>query len=351
MINIRNWLALQHTPGVGAAKFHELLKQDPKLNELPDDLKPDWFGVDADQEWLTNNSDAGILTLLDEQYPSILKNIANPPPVLYTQGNIDCLAIPQIAMVGSRNPSSMGLQQARSFAGQFASLGFAITSGLAIGIDAASHEGALAIDTGKTIAVLAHGVDIVYPQQHKNLAKKIIANGCLVSEFPIGVQPLANHFPRRNRIISGLSLGVLVVEAALNSGSLITARYAGEQGREIFAIPGSIFNPKVKGCHQLIRQGAKLVESLEDVLEELPALLNCVIRDKNAAAVPTNLQNVNLSVLQERLLRAIDYEATPVDVIVSRIALAAGAVGALLVELELHGLISAVPGGYARKLG
>ena len=346
---LENWLTLYHAKGVGVTKFHDHLLLDPALENLPTDLDVDWLGVERDLLWLNKNHDAQIITLHDDNYPSLLKNIGRPPPLLYVAGDSSCLAAPQIAMVGSRNPSTAGLQQAGYFAKHFAELGFIVNSGLAVGIDAACHNGALNTTTGKTIAVLAQGLDSIYPRKHEQLAARIKDRGCLVSEFPIGTQPLANHFPGRNRIISGLSVGVLVVEAALSSGSLITARYAAEQGREVFAIPGSIHNPKVKGCHQLIRQGAKLVESAEDVLEEIVSLLNCVIRDKNATL--NNQQAANLSEQQGRLLRSIDYEPTCVDSIVGRTGLAAGAVSAILLELELDGFIAAVPGGYARKLG
>lgn len=347
---LSNWLAVNHSAGVGAVKFNKYLEADPLLTTLPAELKVDWRGVEADLNWLEQNKDCYIITLADSCYPLALKNIPNPPPVLYLQGDPACIAAPQIAMVGSRNPSLIGVEQAKSFAKHFADLGFIVTSGLALGIDSASHRGALSAQGGKTIAVLAHGMDIVYPSINKDLAASIINHGCLVSEFPIGIQPVANHFPRRNRIISGLSLGVLVVEAALNSGSLITAKYALEQGREVFAIPGSIHSAKVKGCHQLIRQGAKLVESAEDILEELAALLKYVIRDKSSAEAKSS-QRVKISVQQEQLLSKIDYEATSIDVIVNRSGLSAGMVGASLLDLELLGLIATVPGGYARKLG
>ena len=327
------WLALYHSPGIGAAKFQAYLQVDPTLSNVVSDFKPDWRGVDRDLAWLDQNSNARIITLADKSYPQILKNIACPPPILYVQGDYSCLATPQIAMVGSRTPSAIGLQQAEYFARHFANLGFIVTSGLALGIDGASHRGALSAIGGKSVAVLAHGMGTIYPSTHNNLALKLVDNGCLVSEFPIGTQPLANHFPRRNRIISGLSIGVLVVEAALNSGSLITAKCAVDQGREVFAIPGSIHNPKVKGCHQLIRQGAKLVESPEDVLEEVSALLNYVIRDKNATAVTMDPRKAALSEQQGRLLQAIDYEATCVDAIVGRTGLAVSAVAANLLNI------------------
>lgn len=281
--NLVNWLALSHCKGVGPATFHNYLFRDPSLSVIPANLQPDWSAVDRDLQWLQLNPHAHIITLLDCNYPSLLKKIANPPPILYVLGDIECLALPQIAIVGTRNPSSIGIQNAGYFSQQLVKMGFIITSGLAIGIDGFAHQGALEVQDGKTVAVLAHGLDSIYPGCHTNLAEQIKSNGCLVSEFAIGAPVVPGNFPRRNRIISGLSLGVLVVEAAFKSGSLITAGYAADQGREVFAIPGLINSAKVRGCHQLIRQGAKLVESAADVREELESLLNCVIRDKNAS--------------------------------------------------------------------
>ncbi len=347
---LRNWLAVYHSPGVGSAKFHAYLRVDPHLAALPTGITPNWSGVESDLAWLQQPNTA-IITLLDDRYPSLLKNIPSPPPLLYVRGDVNILSKPQLAIVGSRRPTAQGLEQAEYFARHFASLGFVVVSGLALGIDSASHKGALAANGGQTIAVLGNGVDYIYPAQNRSLTAKILTNGCLVSEFPIGTKPIAHHFPRRNRIISGLSLGVLVVEAAQDSGSLITAKYAGEQGREIFAIPGSISNSQVKGCHELIRQGAKLVESPSDVLEELPTLLKYAIRDKNAAAASVNPRLALLSTQQHQLLNRIDYEVTNVDIIVERVGLSTSIVGGMLLELELQGLITAVPGGYARKLG
>lgn len=348
--NLRNWLGLSHCAGVGPVKFSEHLQLSPNLDELPVGIKPDWRAVDQDLAWQAKTPDAKILTLTDPEYPSLLKNIAAPPPILYVRGDLEYLRIPQIAMVGSRNPSTIGVQYAEFFAKHFAHLGFIVTSGLAAGIDAASHIGALAAADGKTIAVLGHGLDRIYPWQHKKLADEIISRGCLVTEFPIHTEPLAHNFPRRNRIISGLSLGVLVVEARLESGSLITAKYAAEQGREVFAIPGAINNPKVMGCHQIIRQGAKLVEKPEDVLEELTALLNYVIRDKKATANTQGLK-VTLSAAQQGLLQHVNYETTNIDKVIYNSGLSASEVGSILMELELNGFIAAVPGGYLRKLG
>ncbi len=346
--NLSNWLAVFHTHGVGPAKFQEYLAVDPMLHKLPYGIQTDWRKVETDLVWLKQHSDASIVTLVDHSYPMLLKQIANPPPLLYVLGDKNTLASQQIAMVGSRNPSVYGLQCAGRFAHDLATLGLTITSGMAQGIDGASHKAALAAGS-KTIAVLGCGINIVYPLRHRELAAQIMQNGCLVSEFPLSTGPEAYNFPRRNRIISGLSLGVLVVEATLKSGSLITAAYALEQNREIFAIPGAITNLKMLGCHKLIRQGAKLVQDVSDILEELEPLLRNSIRGRNAAAGITNVSAPEISSSLRSILDKIDYEPTCVDIIVSRSALQASVVGAVLLELELHNFISAVPGGYVRN--
>ena len=228
---------------------------------------PDWTIIDNDLAWLSQNNNYAI-TFNEANYPYQLKEIADPPPILFVRGNPDLLAAPQIAIVGSRNPSASGEETAFNFAKTLSQHGFTITSGLALGIDAASHRGALSAK-GYTIAVAGTGLDRVYPARHKDLATEIVNTGAIISEFPPGTTAKANHFPRRNRIISGLCQGLLVVEAAKQSGSLITARMALEQNREVFAIPGSIHNPLARGCNALIRQGAKLVETTQDILEEL----------------------------------------------------------------------------------
>jgi DNA processing protein len=252
-------------------------------------------------------------------------------------------------MVGSRNPTTVGSETARDFARHLAGMGLTITSGLALGIDAASHRGALDAK-GQTISVMGTGVDRIYPAAHRDLAHAIVAGGgALVSEYPPGTPPLSGNFPRRNRIISGLSLGTLVVEAARQSGSLITARMAGEQGREVFAIPGSIHNPLARGCHQLIRDGARLVETAQDVLAELAPRLRGLI----AEALETREQTIpgedeSLDEEYQRLLVHVGDEATPVDRLVERSGLTAEVVSSMLLILELRGLITPVPGGYSR---
>lgn len=280
--NLENWLALSHCPGVGPAVFHNYLLEDPLLEAIPKNLRPNWHAIETDLRWQQNNTNAHILNILDPRYPDLLKKISNPPPILYVWGDIACLNLPQLAVVGTRHPSINGILQARDFVRELVAMDLVITSGLALGIDRAAHKAAL-VSGGKTIAVLAHGMDTIYPNRNKDLAEKIKQNGCLISEFALGTVIEPGLFPRRNRIISGLSLGVLIVEAAFKSGSLITANYALEQGREVFAIPGAIHNPKIRGCHHIIRQGAKLVESVADINEELASLLKCVIRDKTAS--------------------------------------------------------------------
>ena len=278
-----DWLALCHAPGAGTATIHRLLEsfstpanalrasngqlqqlglKQSAINAL---RKPDEAGIARDLEWHEQPNNH-IITCHDPAYPVLLSQLPDPPPLLYVHGSVDLLSEPQLAMVGSRNPSRSGQQTAVDFARHLASAGLVITSGLALGIDAACHQGALDVNA-PTIAVMGTGLDRVYPARHRDLALRIAEQGSLISEFPIGTSPQPGNFPQRNRIISGLCLGTLVVEAAIRSGSLISARYALEQGREVFAIPGSIHNPLARGCHYLIRQGAKLVETAEDVID------------------------------------------------------------------------------------
>ena len=356
------WLALWRAPDIGPARFIKLHKKFPKLSELfsasiellntlnlSQNLitylaKPDWPAVEKDLQWLQqpNNS---IMTYLDNDYPVLLKNISCAPPLLFIQGNKQLLATPQIAIVGSRHPTMIGTENAYQFASHLAQSGLTITSGLALGIDAASHRGALASNKA-TVAVMGTGGDTIYPKQHRFLANEITQRGVLVSEFPTGTPVTAKNFPRRNRIISGLSLGVLVVEAASSSGSLITAQLALDQGREVFAMPGSIHNPLSRGCHILLRQGAKLVESAADILEELGPLFASSQSSKQNKS--TNDFNTPLSQQSQILIDSIDFAATHIDLIVARSGLTASVVSSMLLHLELQGLISAVPGGYIR---
>ena len=297
----------------------------------------DWTLVEADMHWLTSANNH-VITLTDARYPPQLKEIADPPALLFVRGDPNLLSLPQLAIVGSRNPSNSGKETAFSFAGLLSRYGFVITSGLALGIDAAGHEGALQAE-GKTIAVTGTGLDRIYPAKHKDLALKIVATGAMISEFPPGTTAKANHFPRRNRIISGLCQGLLVVEAAKESGSLITARMAMEQNREVFAIPGSIHNPLARGCNALIREGAKLVETTQDILEELNQYIQ---QDENYR--PPTPQSV-LDLDYQTLLNHVMFSPTSIDSLVENTGLPVEMVSSTLLILELQGYLEATPGG------
>jgi len=303
---------------------------------------PDWAAIDYDLSWFAQQNNQ-IITIADTNYPAQLKEIADPPPILFVRGNPALLSLPQIAMVGSRNPSLSGRETAFNFAKTLSQHGFVITSGLALGIDAASHQGALA-NNGYTIAVAGTGLDRVYPARHKDLATEIVNTGTMISEFPPGTTAQANHFPRRNRIISGLCQGLLVVEAAKQSGSLITARMALEQNREVFAIPGSIHNPLARGCNALIREGAKLVETTQDIFEEL----NQYIQQGNNFPV-TSTQSV-LDLEQQTLLNLVMFSPTSIDGLVKNTGLSIGVISSMLLILELQGYLEATAGGCYTRL-
>jgi len=310
---------------------------------------PDIPAIDADLRWI-EQSGACILPVTSDRYPALLAGIHRAPPVLYVLGDIDVLSSPQLAMVGSRSPTATGRSTARDFATFFARAGLTITSGLALGIDAASHEGALLGD-GLTVAVCGCGLDVTYPRQHAALAARIRERGALISEFPPRTPPYPAHFPRRNRIISGLSYGTLVVEAAHHSGSLITAHHALEQGREVFAIPGSIHNPRARGCHALISAGAKLVEGAADVLSELGNFLQGQSLVSTATAPADRAGAVlKLDKEYEILLDALGFEAASIDVLVSRTGFPTESVASMLLILELQGRIKPHAGGrYGRS--
>jgi len=284
-----------------------------------------------------------IVTSADPGYPEHLRSIAYPPPVLYVKGTMRPADALSIAIVGSRRPTHYGLSVASLLAGRAADAGLTIVSGMARGIDSASHQGALARG-GRTIAVLGCGVDVAYPPENAKLAAKIAGNGALVSERSLGTRPLSQNFPARNRIISGLSLGVVVVEAGETSGALITADFALEQGREVFAVPGGILSPLSRGTNRLIKQGARLVEGIEDILEELGILAPGGVRPDRDMVV------TSLSALENKVLGALGFSPTPVDDIVVETGLPASAVAATLVSLELKGLAVRTVGGYARCL-
>lgn len=292
--------------------------------------------------------EAKLLTLGDPLYPALLAAIPQPPPVLYLKGEMANLDLPQIAVVGSRHPSSGGRANAQDFSRQLAAMGFVITSGLALGVDAAAHAGALASD-GRTIAVMGTGIDTVYPRRHQSLARQILdQGGTLLTEFPLGAAPHASHFPRRNRIISGLSMGVLVVEAAVKSGSLITARYALQQGREVFAIPGSIHNPQSRGCHQLLREGALLVEQVADMHDALQGMLAFKWEEASSAVADEEAAAPALEPEHARVLDALGYDPVSFDDLVERTGMDTGSLLSILTRLELEGRLQQSGDGYER---
>ncbi len=302
---------------------------------------PDWERIRLDLEWLKQPANH-LLPVTDPRYPTLLRDIADPPAALFVHGDPEHLSQLQLAIVGSRNPTTSGRESAHEFARYLASAGLTITSGLAAGIDGAAHSGALAADC-PTIAVVGTGLDRVYPAEHRELAHRIAGQGALVSEFPLGTQPIPGNFPRRNRIISGMSLGTLVVEATQRSGSLITARLAGEQGREVFAIPGSIHNPQARGCHALIRQGAKLVETAADVLEELGPIAHSIPATTEESAAPDAKSTLDAD--YQTLLDYLDFAPTSIDALVTRSGLTVETVSSMLLLLELQGYVSSAAGG------
>ena len=300
-------------------------------------------GVDKNKlatalKWLEHPSNS-VITLADSDYPSLLLNIPDPPPLLYLKGRRELLRSPALAIVGSRNATPQGLSNAEAFAAAASNAGFCIVSGMALGVDAAAHCGGLR-GIAASIAVVGTGLDIIYPARNRELAHELAEKGALISEFPLGTPAIGGNFPRRNRIISGMSRGCLVVEAALQSGSLITARQALEQGRDVFAIPGSIHSPLSRGCHALIKQGAKLVESAQDILEELGYQVT------SAAANDA----VKVDMEDSVLLRYLGYDTSDIDTLCVRSGLTAEAVSAMLLALELDGVVASLPGGRYQRI-
>jgi len=307
--------------------------------------------VKLDLGWVEKSDKHHIITINDHEYPTRLKEISDPPALLYVHGSLEILQDPQIGIVGSRNPSKSGYNNAYEFAKYLVQTGLVVTSGMALGVDGASHQGALD-GGGPTIAVIATGVDRVYPAKHRDLAHQIVENGAIISEFPLGTPPHPRHFPRRNRIISAMSYGVLVVEAALKSGSLITARLAMEQNREVFAIPGSIHNPLAKGCHQLIRQGAKLVETAEDILEEMSNIISLSDYDSMLAEPVESEERTNetrviegIDSEQRDLLEAMGFDPISIDQLVITTKMEAASIAAMLLMLELQNYVIGNGGG------
>jgi DNA processing protein len=354
------WLRLLETPGIGRVPARKLLAAfgSPQgvFDAEPDarqeivgpakaaalDKPPEHLDalVDATLAWLSGGSEAiprQIIPLGDPLYPRMLLETADPPLLLYAQGRAELLQSHGIAVVGSRNPTPQGVENAKAFGSALSTGGITVVSGLALGIDGAAHEGALA-GPGSTIAVVGTGLDRVYPKRHHDLAHRIARDGLLLSEYSLGTEPLNQNFPLRNRIIAGLTRGTLVVEAALQSGSLITARLATEAGREVFAIPGSIHSPQARGCHWLIKQGAKLVDSAQDILEEL----------RPVAAAPVDLPE---AANDDPLLTALGYEPVSLDALVARTGACPTQINARLLELELDGKVARLAGQLFQRIG
>ncbi len=375
------WLRLALAPGIGPAAQRALLA----AFGLPEQIfaagrtslaavvggaaterllaPPDARSLDLALAWAAEPGHH-LITLADAAYPASLLEIADPPVVLYVAGEPTLLAAPALAIVGARSATTQGVANAEAFARSLAQAGLTVISGLAQGIDAAAHRGALAAEGGRTIAVIGTGADRVYPAAHRALAHEIAARGAIVSEFPLGTAPLPHNFPRRNRIIAGLARGVLVVEAALNSGSLITAQLATECGREVLAIPGSIHSPLARGCHRLIRDGAKLVETARDVLEELRWLQSDPLAPPNPGAPAPRRRRSRSAEREEhtgplfgnarpatpggeagRILDALGHDPVDVDTLAGRCGLTPEALYAILLPLELDGHVGRLPGG------
>ncbi len=367
----RQALTLLNAPGIGPATFKTLHQRYPDLSEIFENSKkiaqelnldvstraylsePDFDKTDQALHW-AEGQDQFILFQEDEDYPILLRDIPAAPSILFVKGDKTLLNEPQIALVGSRHMSTYGADNARAFASDLAEKGLTITSGLALGIDTQAHEGALEAG-GNTIAVMGTGIDKIYPAVNLKLARRIAEQGCLITEMPFGTSPDKRHFPRRNRMISGLSLGVLVIEAAIQSGSLITARFALEQGREVFAIPGSIHSPVSKGCHALIKAGAKCVESADDILIELKPWLESQLRDpelkppKLLKSSPNTSQALhNLDADYQRLLTFVEEYPLSINQLIDRTGLSPNVVSSMLFKLELDAYVDHRPEGYVK---
>lgn len=339
-LRLRRWLnEFGDIENLYSADKWELKKLGLTDEEIITFKNPNWKAAEKDLEWCEKNN-CHVIAYTDSCYPKLLNELPDGPLILFVQGSLEFLSQQQLAIVGSRNPTVTGRETAEQFAFYLSQAGLIITSGLALGIDAAAHEGALNARQ-PTIAVCGSGLQYIYPKSNKHLAETIRDKGALVSEFPPFTQPHAMHFPRRNRLISGLSLGVLVVEAALKSGSLITAKFALEQGREVFALPGSIHNPLARGCHKLIREGAKLVETAGDIVEELGAL--------QAVVVQKPQKRTKLDLKKQHVLKQIGFEITHLDAIIQRSGLTTDQLSSMLISLELEGYVTFAGGGYTRN--
>lgn len=359
LMNQRDWLCLAHAY-VSVAELMALQEQFGDINSivrqsesklraagLAEDkarhvAAPDEAGLNSSLRWLESDAHS-IIAYGTNDYPELLSQINGAPLLLYVNGDVDALHMPSLAIVGSRNPTRGGIQNAVDFSRHLAKSGYTIVSGLAQGIDTAAHRGALAAG-GRTVAVLGHGIDRVYPAQNHELAHLITDGGALVTEYPLGAAPDKWHFPERNRLISGLCLGTLVIEAARRSGSLITARLAAEQGREVFALPGSIHNPLARGCHELIRQGAKLTESAVDISSELAPLASHLIQ-ATAAATPGAEAPIDADEDYAKLREILSFDPCSIDELENRSELTIEQLSSMLLILELHGEVEALSGG------
>jgi len=331
-------------------ELRQRLTHEPDALPLPEsllnaNLAPDYSLVDAALEWQQQSEFNHLVCLDDPLYPPLLKHINDPPPILFIKGNITSLMRPGIAIVGSRNATPGGLKMAYSLSSQLAAHHLSIVSGMALGIDGAAHQAAID-NSGTSIAVLGTGAEVIYPKKHRSIYHDIQNDGCVISEFWPLVKPYSGNFPKRNRIISGLTIGTLVVEASLKSGSLISARLANEQGREVFAMPGSVLSGQSEGCHQLLRDGAKLVESAGDILEEVAVLSGFHLEEVKAC------HHIGGEIVSDlpfaSLLASVSYETTTIDDVVEHSGKAIELVLEQLLELELQGWVTAVPGGYVR---
>lgn len=355
--DLEAWLILTHAPGLGDSALRKLLAafggprqvlaatRGELARVVPEraaaalsTASPRREHLEAVSDWLADPANK-VLTLGDADYPQALLDISDPPPLLYAKGRVELLNHAAFAIVGSRNATRQGLSHAETFARVLSDAGLTIVSGLALGIDAAAHRGGLA-GAASSVAVVGTGLDIVYPARNRDLAHELARTGCIVSEFALGTAPAAGNFPRRNRLISGLARGCLVVEAAVSSGSLITARLANEQGKDVFAMPGSIHSPLAKGCHNLIKQGAKLAESAEDILEELKLPPTA----RKSEPVPQNDGSTH------ELLVQLGFEPCDFDTLAARTGATADVLAALLTHWEIEGLIEVLPGGRYQRV-
>ena len=345
---VRRLLAALGSPQAVVAASRESLQEligPRRAEELQAEPPGHAARVEATRRWLAERPGRRVMTLADADYPSLLLHTADPPLLLYLEGRAELLVAQSVAIVGSRRPTPQGLENARRLARQLGEHGWTVVSGLAAGIDGAAHGGALEAGAG-TVAVVGTGLDIVYPPAHRSLAARVAQHGLMVSEFPLGMSPLPDNFPQRNRIIAGLARGTLVVEAALRSGSLITARQAVEAGREVFAVPGSIQSQQARGCHALLREGAKLVESVEDILDELsPGPRPAVASGRlDTPAPPPEAPEP-----QDEVLRALGHDPVSLDALIARSGWPAPALNVRLLELELEGRVARLPGGLFQR--